>query len=65
LAKGQLTDIPLQSVYLGAVRLRGFHLVLFLSEINGIELWATDIGNYFLEALTSEMVFIIPGPEFG
>jgi hypothetical protein len=28
-------------------------------------LWATDIGNAYLEAYTSEKVYIIGGPEFG
>jgi hypothetical protein len=40
-------------------------LDLFLSELNGMELWATDNGYAYLEAFTSEIVFIIAGPEFG
>ena len=63
-ADGQLLDIPLESVYSGVVSLQGFRLVLFLAELNGLELWATDIGNAYLEAYTSEKVFIIAGPEF-
>ena len=64
-ADGHLTDIPLDSVYSGVVSLRGFRLVLFISELNGLQLWATDIGNAYLEAFTSEKVYIIAGPEFG
>ena len=30
-----------------------------------MELWATDIGNTYLEAYTSEKVCIIAGVEFG
>ena len=30
-----------------------------------MEPWATDIGNAYLEALTSEKVCIRAGPEFG
>jgi hypothetical protein len=30
-----------------------------------LQTWATDIGNAYLEALTSEKVCIIAGPEFG
>ena len=30
-----------------------------------MEFWATDIGNVYLEALTSEKVCIRVGPEFG
>ena len=64
-ADGHLTDIPLDSVYSGVVSLRGFRLTLFLAELNKLELWSTDIGNAYLEAQTSEKVYIIAGPEFG
>jgi hypothetical protein len=48
---GHLTDIPLDSVYSGVVSLRGSRLVLFLAELNNdLQLWATDIGNAYLEA---------------
>jgi hypothetical protein len=40
-------------------------LIAFAAELNGLELWATDIGNAYLEAYTSEKVYIIAGPEFG
>jgi hypothetical protein len=39
-------------------------MVAFLSELNGLDLWATDIGNTYLEAKTSELLFIIASPEF-
>jgi hypothetical protein len=37
-------------------------MVAFLSELNGR---ATDIGNAYLEAKMSELLFIVAGPEFG
>ena len=64
-ADGHLTDIPVDSVYSGVVTLRGLRLLIFLAELNGLQTWATDIGNAYLEALTSEKVCIIAGPEFG
>ena len=64
-AGGHLTDVPIDSVYSGVISLRGLHLVAFLSELNDLELWATDIGNAYLEAYTGEKVYIIAGPEFG
>jgi hypothetical protein len=64
-AGGHLTDPPLDSVYSGVVSLHGFRLVLFLAELNGLEMWATDIGNAYLEAKTSKKVYIEAGPEFG
>jgi Reverse transcriptase (RNA-dependent DNA polymerase) len=63
-ADGHLTDLPLESVYSGVVSLRGFRLVMFIGKLNEMDVWATDIGNAYLEAFTSEKVYIIAGPEF-
>jgi hypothetical protein len=64
-ADGHLTDVPLESVYSGVVSLRGIRLLTFISELNKLDLWATDIGNAYLEANTKEKVCILAGPEFG
>jgi hypothetical protein len=64
-ADGHLTDVPVDSVYSGVVSLRGLRMVIFLAELNQLELWGTDIGNAYLEAKTQEKVYIIAGPEFG
>jgi Reverse transcriptase (RNA-dependent DNA polymerase) len=64
-ADGHLKDIPLDSVYSGVMSLQGFRIVQFLAELNDLQLWATDIGNAYLEAYTTENVYIIAGPEFG
>ncbi|CAJ1970451.1 unnamed protein product [Cylindrotheca closterium] len=40
-------------------------MMTFLAELNGLELWATNIGNAYLEAYTKEKVAIVVGPEFG
>jgi hypothetical protein len=58
-------DIPLESVYSSVISLRGLRIVTFLSELNGLVLWATDIGNAYLEAFTMEQNYIVAGPEFG
>jgi Reverse transcriptase (RNA-dependent DNA polymerase) len=63
-ADGHLTQIPIDSVFSGVVSLRGFRLVLFLAELNNLQIWATDIGNAYLEAYTSEKVYVIAVPEF-
>ena len=62
---GHLTDLPVESVYSGAVSLYGFHMLLFIAELNGLETWATDIASAYLEAYTDEKVCIKAGPEFG
>ena len=64
-AGGHLTVTPVESVYSGVVSLKGLCLILFLAELNGLELWSTDIGNAYLEAKMKEKVYIIAGPEFG
>jgi hypothetical protein len=53
-ADGHLRDIPLESVYSGVVSLRELRINTFLSELNGLDIWATDIGNAYLEAFTVE-----------
>jgi hypothetical protein len=64
-ADGHLTEVPLESVYSGVVSLRGIRMVAFLAELNGHQLWATDVGNAYLESYTKEKVYIIGGTEFG
>ena len=64
-ADGHLTEVPLDSLYSGIVSLRGICLLIFLAELNDLDVWATDIGNAYLEAKMQEKVFIITGPEFG
>ena len=64
-AGGHLTDTPVESVYSSVVSLKGLRLVIFLAELNDLEVWSTDIGNAYLEAKTKEKVYIVAGPEFG
>ena len=64
-AGGHLTDPNTESVYSGVVSLRGIRLVVFLAELNSLELWGADVGNAYLEATAKEKVYIIGGPEFG
>jgi hypothetical protein len=64
-AGGHLTDIPDESVYSGVVSLRGVRTVIFLAELNGLEVYQTDVGNAYLESKTEEKVYVIAGSEFG
>ena len=64
-ADGYLTDIPLSNVYSGVVSLRGTRLILFLSELNGLESWGTGLGNDYLESFAKDKGHIVAGPEFG
>jgi hypothetical protein len=64
-ANGAMTEIPVESVYSGVVSLRSLRIVVFLAELNTLELWGADVGNAYLESYTKEKVYIIAGPEFG
>ncbi len=64
-ANGHLMEIPLDSIYSGVVSCHGIQLLIFLAELNNLDLWTTDIDNAYLEAETQEKVYIIAGPEFG
>src|SRR5687768_16928081 len=65
LADGHFTDVRDDSVYFSAVSLRGLWILLFLADHNGLKVWGTDIDSTYLEAHTSEKVYIRAGPEFG
>ena len=64
-AGGHLTETPIDSVYSGVVSLRSLRIVIFLAELNGLELWGADVGNAYLEAHTKEKVYIVAGKGFG
>ena len=64
-ADGHLVEIPLDHVYSGVVSLRGSRMMIFLSELNQLDTWATNIFNAYLEAKTSVKVYITAGQEFG
>jgi hypothetical protein len=51
-AGGHLTDPNIECVFSGVVSLCGIRLVVFLAELNGLELWGADVGNAYLEAKT-------------
>jgi hypothetical protein len=53
---GHLTNHNTESVYSGVVSLHGIRLIVFLAELNALEVWGADVGNAYLEALTKEKV---------
>ena len=42
-AGGHLTGVPVESVYSSVVSLRGVRMLAFIAELNGQQVWATDI----------------------
>ena len=63
-ADGHLTREPVESIYSGVVSLRSLRMVVFLSQLNNLEIWGADVGNAYLEAYTDEKLCIMAGPEF-
>jgi hypothetical protein len=49
-AGGHLTDPPKDSSHSGVVSLCSLRAIALLAELNGLELWAADVGNAYLEA---------------
>ena len=64
MADGSLTPDPVENIYSGVVSLRHVRLVIFLGELNNLELCRANLGNTYLEAYTHEKLFIIAGAEF-
>ena len=64
-AGGHLTGVPVESVYSSVVSLRGVCMLAFIAELNGQQVWATDIRNVYLESYTKEKVYIKARVEFG
>ena len=38
-------------------------MVVFLSQLNDLEIWGADVGNAYLDAYTDEKLCIIAGPD--
>ena len=46
-ADGSLSPEPVENIYSGVVSLRHLRLVIFLGELNNLELWGAGIGNAY------------------
>ena len=62
---GNLTPPTTDNAFSGIASLDGVKTVMFLSELNGLQLCAADISSAYLTSLTREKLAIIAGPEFG
>ena len=56
-ADGHLTKEPVESIYSRVVSLRSLRMVVFLSQLNDLEIWGA-------EAYTDQKLCTIAGPEF-
>ena len=64
-AGGNMTDDPDEDIYSGVIGIEFVRLLFILASMNGLELWAADVGNAFLHGINKEKLYIIAGPEFG
>ena len=56
---GHRTDPPKDSTYSSIVSLCGLRIVMFIGELNGMTLRTGDIGNAYLEAMTTEKSILL------
>ena len=64
-AWGDMNPEPEESVYSSVATLRSLRIVVFLADLNGLNLMQGDIRNAYLESYTQEKVYFVVGPEFG
>ena len=64
-ADGHLTKEPVESIYSGVVSLRSLRMVVFLSQLNDLEIWGADVGNAYLLFLPDGAIRFRTGePDF-
>ena len=63
---GHLTESPDSiSTYAGVVSRESIRIALTYAALNGLDVWASDIRNAYIQAPSSRKDYIICGPEFG
>jgi hypothetical protein len=64
-ARGHLTDPPVESVYLSVVTREGVWLMFLIAALNGLGILGADVQNAYINAKTDEKVYTTTGPELG
>lgn len=62
---GHLTPDVDYSTYAGVVSRESVRIALTYAALNGLDVWAADIRNAYIQAPSSCQDYIICGPEFG
>ena len=62
---GHKTPDPVGSRYAGVVSRESVRIAFTYAALNGLDVFAADIRNAYLQAPTSQKNYIICGPEFG
>ena len=64
-ANGSQTEDPGDDIYSGVVGIDAVRLALFIAELNGFKICATDISCAFLQSKCLEKIYTRAGAEFG
>ena len=62
---GHKTPEPIGSKYAGVVSRESVRIAFTYAALNGLDVFAADIRNAYLQAPSSQKHYIICGPEFG
>lgn len=64
-ADGHMTDVPSSMTYSSVVSRDSVRIGLTMASLNGLKVFACDIGNAYLNAECREKLWTVAGPEFG
>ncbi len=64
-AGGHVTDVPSVMTYSSVVSRDSVRIMFMIAALNDLDIMAGDIGNAYLNAETTEKVYMIAGSEFG
>jgi hypothetical protein len=64
-AGGHVTDVPSVMTYSSVVSRDSVQIMFMIAALNDLDIMAGDIGNAYLNAETTEKVYMIAGSEFG
>ena len=64
-ADGSITDDPGPDIYAGVISVRAVRLLMFLAQLNGMNVCAADVSQAFLYGDCLKKVYTRAGPEFG
>ena len=64
-ARGHVTPAPTEETHASVVKGESAKITFLIAAMNGLHLLMGDVKNVFLNAVTTERVNIVCGPEFG
>eukprot|EP00957_Ditylum_brightwellii_P203903 15336716-Ditylum_brightwellii.AAC.1 len=62
---GHIIPDPVGSMYASVVSRKIVRVAFTCAVLNNLNVWATDIQNAYLQALSSQRYYIVCGAEFG